>query len=221
MTERVQRTMAFLKEQLEGAAFFQENPSHKTYRLEHSIRVANIAARIARTEGLDEEMAMIAGLLHDVGYGQDFPPDYDWKNHGRDGARIARPFLDSLDLPAQTVNDICYAIAIHVDDKADFEGHRCPFTETVGDADNIDRFDVFRVYEAVRDQGFEALKLDERLEWLGRRLIQLKKLAGLEFGTPTATAMWREKVNYQTEFFERLLRQMECSRLPAEKEELS
>lgn len=214
MTERVQRTMAFLREQFESVRYFQENPADKAYRLEHSIRVANIAARIARAEGLDEEMMVIAGLLHDVAYGRDFPPDYNWKDHGRDGAHIARPFLESLDLPEQTVNDICYAIAIHVDDKADFEGRRCPFTETVGDADNIDRFDTYRIYEAVKYKGFAELELDSRLDWLRERLPQLRKLAGMEFGTPTATALWRDKVNFQIEFFERLLAQMELSRLP-------
>lgn len=219
MTDRVQRTLAFLKEQFEGVGYFQKNPSDKAYRLEHSIRVANIAAQIARAEGMDEEAMTVACLLHDVGYGTDFPEGYDWKNHGRDGARIARPFLETLGLTEDAVNDICYAIAIHVDDKADFEGRRCPFTETVGDADNIDRFDTYRIYEAVRNQNFGELELAGRLEWLRQRLTQLKRLAGLEFGTPTATAMWRDKVNFQIQFFERLLAQTELSCLPKEMEE--
>lgn len=219
MTERVQRTQDFLRERFEQAAFFRANPADRAYRWEHSIRVANLAARIARAEGLDEELAMIAGLLHDVGYGQDFPEGYDWKNHGRDGARIARPFLETLGLPEEAVNDICFAIAIHVDDKADFEGRRCPFTETVGDADNIDRFDAYRIYETVRYKGFEELELAGRLDWLRERLAQLNRLHELKFGTPTATALWREKVEFQMEFFGRLLAQMELSSLPEETEE--
>ena len=99
MSDRIQRTYAFLKECFENVQWFKANPTDKAYRFDHSVRVANICRAIARNEGMDEEMAVIAGLLHDVGYGQDFPADYDWSDHGRDGARIARPFLETLDLP--------------------------------------------------------------------------------------------------------------------------
>ena len=162
---------------------------------------------------------MIAGLLHDVGYGQDFPENYNWSDHGRDGAKIARPFLRTLGLPEETVNDICYAIAIHVDDKADFEGRRTPFTETVGDADNIDRFDTWRIYESVRYQAkLEEKRIPEKLEWIRERLASLEKLSEMNFATLTATVMWKDKVEFQKLFFDRLLAQMELSRLPEETE---
>ena len=35
-------------------------------------------------------------------------------------------------------------IAIHVDDEADFEGERTALALTIGDCDNIDRFDTYR-----------------------------------------------------------------------------
>lgn len=220
MTERVQKTLTFLNEQFDACRYFKEHPSEKNYRREHSIRVARICAYIAQAEGMDEEAAMIAGLLHDIGYGQDFPADYDWKSHGRDGAGIARPFLATLSLDAQTVEDICYAIAIHVDDKADFEGRRIPFTETIGDADNIDRFDAWRIYESVRYQAcLEEKDLPEKLEWIQERLERLEKLSKLEFATQTATSMWRDKVAFQAQFFGRLLEQMELSCLPEEMED--
>lgn len=214
MTDRIEKTCAFLKERFGSCSYFKDHPDQGAYRLEHSVRVANICREIARKEGMDEEAAVIAGLLHDVGYGQDFPADYDWNEHGRDGARFARPFLETLDLPEETVNDVCYAIAIHVDDKADFEGRRTPFTETVGDADNIDRFDAYRIYESVRWQMEpEIHTLPEKLEWLRERLTRLEKLGTMPFGTRTATEMWREKIEFQTLFFERLLNQMEQSDL--------
>ncbi len=213
MTERVQKTLEFLTDCFEKSSWFAENPKDKAYRLEHSIRVANICGEISRKEGMDEELCMIAGLLHDVAYGTAVDTEgYDWKEHGRDSARIARPFLEALSLPEQTINDICYGIAIHVDDKADFEGCRCPFTETVGDADNIDRFDVWRIYESVRYQAqFEEKTHSEKMEWLTQRLESLEKLGKMEFSTPTATEMWREKVEFQTLFFERLKAQMELN----------
>ena len=218
MTERVQKTLGFLNECFAGGSWFKKHPQDGTYRLEHSVRVANLCGQIARAEGMNEETAVIAGLLHDIAYGvMDTSEGYDWKNHGRDGARIARPFLETLCLTEETVNDICYAIAIHVDDKADFEGRRCPFTETVGDADNIDRFDAFRIYESVRYQArLEEKSLPEKLDWLRQRLTQLDKLAEWSFATPTATAMWRDKIDFQRQFFERLLAQMEHSTLSEE-----
>lgn len=218
MTERVEKTTAFLKECFTDSSWFKAHPQDGAYRLEHSFRVANICGEIARREGMDEEAAVMAGLLHDVAYAvMDTSEGYDWSGHGRDGARIARPFLETLDLPEQTINDICYAIAIHVDDKADFEGHRCPFTETVGDADNIDRFDAFRIYESVRYQArLEEKSLAEKLDWLRQRLTSLDKLAEMKFATSTATAMWHDKIEFQRQFFERLLAQMKNSTLPEE-----
>lgn len=213
MTERVQKTLEFLREQFEKSVYFRQNPTQKNYRFEHSVRVANIAAEIARAEGLDEELMTIAGLLHDIGYGQDFPGDYDWNSHGRDGAHIARPFLMELGLSETEVNEICYAIAIHVDDKADFEWERTAFSETVGDADNIDRFDTYRIYETVKYKGFEELELDGRIEWLNARLEQLERLRGFKFGTKTAAALWQEKLDFQTEFFRRMCKQMEASQM--------
>ena len=219
MSERILKTHAFLKETFESTRRFQNDPADRAYRFDHSVRVANICREIARKEGMDEELAVIAGLLHDLAYGMDTPEGYDWKNHGRDGARIARPFLQTLGLSEETVNDICYAIAIHVDDKADFEGRRTPFTETVGDADNIDRFDTWRIYETVRYQALlEGKTLPEKLTWLRERLIHLDKLEKINFATDSATVLWREKVAFQKRFFERLLAQMELSRLPEETE---
>lgn len=217
MTDRVEKTLEFLKESFDRSTFFQKNPKDKQYRFEHSVRVANLCGEIARKEGMDEETAVVAGLLHDLAYGMEFPEDYDWKNHGRDGARLARPFLETLGLPEQVVNDICYGIAIHVDDKADFEGRRCPFTETVGDADNIDRFDAFRIYESVRYQAsLEEKILSEKLDWLRQRLAGLERLGEMNFSTASATAMWRDKIEFQKQYFLRLLTQMEHSTLTKE-----
>lgn len=214
MTDRVQKTLEFLREQFENSAYFKDRPVDRAYRYEHSIRVAKIGAAIARAEGMDEEALTIACLLHDIYYCETFPEGYDWKNHGRDGARVARPFVEDLGLSAETVNDICYGIAIHVDDRADFEGRRTPFTLTVGDADNIDRFDVFRIYGNLRWKDFFNMALEERLDWLEGLIPRLEELRNEEFATPTATAMWREKVDYQLDFHRRLLAQMKAGCAP-------
>lgn len=220
MTDREKKTLEFLRGYFAKSAVFAADPGAGRYRLEHSIRVANLCRKIAVAEGLDSEAAVIAGLLHDVAYGADVPEGYDWKDHGRDSARIARHFLRSLGLDGETVNDICYAIAIHVDDKADFAGRRTPFTETVGDADNIDRFGPYRIYEAVRDQlRMEERPFEERLAWLRSRLVHLEELRGMPCGTKTATELWQDRVDFQMRCFHRLMQQMEESELSEELEE--
>ena len=210
MTRRVQKTLEFLREQFENSVYFQDRPPARANRYEHSIRVAKISAAIARAEGMDEEALTVACLLHDVYYRETFPKDYDIKDHGRDGARIARPFVEQLGFSDEKVNDICYGIAIHVDDTADFEGRRTPFTLTVGDADNIDRFDVYRIYDNLCWKDFSSMALEERLDWLEGLIPRLEKLRQEKFATPTATAMWREKVDYQLDFHRRLLEQMKA-----------
>ena len=210
MTERVQKTLEYLREQFENSAYFKDRPAARAYRLEHSIRVARIGAAVARAEGMDEEALTVACLLHDIYYRETFPEGYDIKNHGRDGARIARPFVRQLGFTDEVVEDICYGIALHVDDTADFEGRRTPFTLTVGDADNIDRFDVYRIYDNLCWKDFSNMTLRERLDWLEGLIPRLEKLRGMELATPAATAMWRDKVEYQLDFHRRLLEQMKA-----------
>ncbi len=138
--EKCEKTAEFLKTELMKSADFEgESVRVAEYRIEHSYRVANIGAKIALAEGLDVEKTYLACLLHDVGYAVEMKSEADYRNHGRIGARLARPFLRSLGYSEEAVNEMCYAIAIHVDDQADFEGERTPLALTVQDADNIDR----------------------------------------------------------------------------------
>lgn len=107
-----------------------------------------------------------------------------------------------------------------MDGEADFAGRRTPFTETVGDGDNIDRFGPYRIYEAVRDQlRMEERPLGERLAWLRSRLVRLEELRGVRCATKTATELWQDRVNFQMRCFHRLMQQMEESELSEELEE--
>lgn len=213
MTSRIEKTAAFVKDTLYSGSM---TPEDAAYRWEHSLRVAHIGREIARLEGFDQEGMTIACLLHDIAYGGQFPENHDWRNHGRDGADMARPFLETLELSPELLEDICYGIAIHVDDTAHFPGRRTPFTLTVGDADNIDRFDVFRIYDTLRYKDFYNLSMEEKLTWLRGLLPRLESLREMACGTPTAAALWQDKVDYQINFYRRLLEQMENSALSAE-----
>ena len=205
------KTEDFLKDTFAASTYLQSNPTERDYRLEHSYRVANIAKAIAEAEGFDVTHAVIAGLLHDIAYCEEMATREDRLNHGRRSAAIARPFLESLGLSADAVNEICYGIAIHVDDKADFEWERTAFCETVGDADNIDRFDVYRIYESLQWVQFNKMPLSEKCDRVNSILDKLTRYKEMKLGTETAKMLWIERLDYQLGFYKKLKAQLENS----------
>ena len=208
--ELIEKTETFLKQKYDAAIYLNDHPDAKAYRIEHSYRVANIGREIAQREGFDETEMVIACLLHDVSYCEEFGEN-GWLEHGRRSARIARPFLSALGLSEDRINDICYGIAIHVDDEADFPGERTPFALSVGDADNIDRFDVFRIHETLSKDGFLGMALEQKLEYSQKRLAGLRELAEIPMGTETAGELWRSRLAFYISFYEKLVRQFERS----------
>ena len=204
----IQKTEAFLQEQFAGCAYFKENPADGEYRLQHSYRVAHAAREIARREGLDEEGLVIGGLLHDVGYSLPFEREDVWLEHGRMSARLARPFLEQLDLGPERVQEICYGIAIHVDGKADFPGERTAFALSIGDADDVDRFDAYRIYDAMEYADFRNLKIEDKRKWLREKLDWISWRLGEKSGTEAARQRIAERLLYQRQYYERVLEQM-------------
>lgn len=210
-TEIIAKTEAFLKDTFAASTYLQANPADRDYRLEHSYRVANIAKAIAEAEGFHVTYAVIAGLLHDIAYCEEMVTREDRLNHGRRSAAIARPFLESLRLPADTVNEVCYGIAIHVDDKADFEWEWTPFCETVGDADNIDRFDAYRIYETLEYLKFSEMRLKDKQEQVVSTIEKLNRFKEMKLGTATAKNLWIQRLDYYIGFYEKLKAQMDSS----------
>jgi len=207
----INKTEAFLKEIFAESTYLQANPTERDYRLEHSYRVANIAKTIAEAERFDVTNAVIAGLLHDIAYCEEMVTREDRVNHGRRSAAIARPFLETLGLSADAVNDICYGIAIHVDDEADFEWERTPFCETVGDADNIDRFDVYRIYETLEYLKFSEMSLVDKREKVSSTIEKLTRFKEMKLGTATAKDLWIQRLDYYIGFYEKLKAQLDSS----------
>ena len=206
----VEKTEKFLKEKYDASPVLNADPKRRAYRLEHSFRVANLGRIIAREEGFDETELVIACLLHDISYCEDFGEN-GWRDHGRRSAAIARPFLESLGLPEERIADICYGIAIHVDDEADFPGERTPFALSVGDADNLDRFDAYRIHEGLCCEGFLEMPFAEKRAFVEKRLSRLRQLPEMPMGTKTAEAVWKERVGFYITFYEKLAAQLNCS----------
>ena len=207
----ITKTEAFLKDTFTASTYLQSHPTDRDYRLEHSYRVANIAKAIAEAEGFNVTYAVIAGLLHDIAYCEEMVSREDRMNHGRRSAAIARPFLESLGLSADAVNTICYGIAIHVDDESDFEWERTRFCETVGDADNIDRFDAYRIYETLEYLKFSEMSLVDKQEKVASTIEKLNRFKEMKLGTATAKNLWIQRLNYYIGFYEKLKAQLENS----------
>lgn len=210
-TEWIAKTETFLKDTFAASAYLQAHPAERAYRLEHSYRVANIEKTIAEAEGFDVTCAVMAGLLHDIAYCEEMTSREERLNHGRRSAAIARPFLEGLGLPDDAINEICYGIAIHVDDEADFEWKRSAFCETVSDADNIDRFDAYRIYETLEHLGFSRLSLTDKREKVTSTMKRLEQLKGLKLGTATANTLWQQRLDYYLGFYGKLQAQLESS----------
>ena len=206
----IERTEAFLKETFDRSDYLFDHPEQKEYRLAHTYRVANIGREIAKREGFDETELVIACLLHDLSYCEEFGEN-GWQEHGRRAAQLARPFLETLGLPRDRVEDICYGIAIHVDDEADFPGERTAFALSVGDADDLDRFDVYRIHDTLTKDEFLEMSLADQLDYAEERLLRLRRQREIPMGTETAEAMWTERLDFTISFFEKLVAQLRCS----------
>lgn len=215
MMDNIEKTKAFLIQRFDENPYYIDHEDEKAYRLEHTMRVANLGETIARAEGLDIEALVIACLLHDVSYSEDFSGEDDWLNHGRRAAVIARPFLESLDMEPERIQEICFGIAIHVDDKADFEGEKTPLAISVGDADNLDRFDAYRIYEGLEAKAFKKMPIAEKRETVTSTLERLDTYIHMTLGTDFATELWAKRITFYRTFYQKLLNQLQCSEYPA------
>ncbi len=110
MKENLQKAELFLKKA------FQANPSYSfsNWRImyEHSVMVKDIAIKIAKAVGADEEIAGLASLLHDIGKTKKISKDRLEAEHQDYNAEVSKPLLATLDLNSaqkrKLVNIILY-----------------------------------------------------------------------------------------------------------------
>lgn len=169
------------------------------YRWKHTLRVVQYGKRIAEQESAEVEIVMAACLLHDI---SKFDAEDYGVEHGRVSARIARPFLETLGYSQAQVNNICFSIAVHVDDKADFDHPVTVESKIVSDADNIDRFGAYRLLIQFGDTG----NYEKLIEKAATRLLTLKKYrAGGILGTAPGEELFNRQLDLQIHFLERLV----------------
>ena len=206
----IRKALDFLKETLAGGKYMQDNPYEHFYRYEHTTRVAAFGREIARAEGLDEEALVIGCILHDVSYCNTYGYDVPWSQHGRDAAKIARPFLMSLEgWTPERVEEVCYGIAIHADGKSDFEGPDTPLTRSIMDCDELDGYDIFRVSENIRFWGFCEDDIPGKLEFLRKRLADCKGWENIVRATPTATRLLKDRLALREKVYTAMIEQFE------------
>ncbi len=203
MTDNVKKTISFIKEKFESVEEFRNDK----YRYEHSLRVGAIGGRIAKAEGLDEEGLTIACLLHDIGY-IECKTKEDYDTHGRISERIARVFLESLQFDKERIESICYGIRIHTDNPIDILRKPTPFELSVQTADNIDRFDAYRLYLNLQYSKLEGMSPKEIIECADSRIERYTNYLDMDCGTKTGSDLWRDVLNYQIGYFKRIKEQM-------------
>jgi uncharacterized protein len=168
--------------------------------------VAQFGKVIAESEAADEELVLAACLLHDIAWF-----DTNAENsiqHGQLGAEIARPFLKILGYGKAQIENICYAIAAHVN-----EDH--PDTleaRIVSDADNVDRFGPYRIlqwcFSDIDDYNKLSAKLSERIH----RLENYRKENPLF--TLMGQQLFVEQLDLQIRFFCEFVGEKELSVMP-------
>lgn len=122
----IEKTEEFVRKNLE-----KESSGHDWWHID---RVRKIAKFIARKEGGNSFVIELASLLHDVA---------DWKFHGGDekiGSKVARKWLEGLDVDESVINHVCYIM-----DEMPFKGAKTVSTKMktlegriVQDADRLD-----------------------------------------------------------------------------------
>ena len=208
--DKITRTKAFMLEEFEKSLYLKNKPHEKAYRVNHTLRVAGWGIHLAEQENLDKEALVVGCLLHDLSYIEEMPTETSHLNHGRRSAELAQAFIDSLGFSPETTLDILHGIEIHVDDqpRAGSTWRNSILASSIGDADNLDRFDVYRLYETLEYEQFSQKSLPEQLAYCEGRLAQTERYLNLELATATATQEFHQEVRRMGDYFARLQSQL-------------
>jgi putative nucleotidyltransferase with HDIG domain len=208
---RLVKVAAYVKKGLEAdAALYQIEKPWLEYRWLHTLRVSNIGYKLAKAEGANIDLAVAGCLLHDITSLRPDDPE-DIYGHGRVGAQLIRPRLPELGYSSDETENICYSVAAHADGKAGYDYPDTLEAKIVSDADNIDRFDAYRLLEFCQphmgDFGKLVVAVEERLTRLegyrSRRVME----------TETGHDLFNQKLDMQILVYKALVEQHRLSSL--------
>jgi uncharacterized protein len=196
MEKKIKKTKRFLKERLNNTPNISED--EKKYRFEHSVRVSHYGKEICKVEGGDPLIVELACLLHDCAKFEAIKS----VDHGRLSAEVARTFLITLDLSQKQIDDICYAIAKHVDGEAGYEYDDIIEAKIVSDADNVDRFGTYRIYQSLDWDQVKEVDVDVMKEKVEKRIHGLNRLfSTIKLDTNHGDKLFKERVKKQIDFY--------------------
>jgi putative nucleotidyltransferase with HDIG domain len=207
---RLQKVINFV-EQAKDATLKKkpERAASLEYRWKHTLRVTQYGKKLAELEGADIELCMVACLLHDIAK---IGMDEHGLDHGRIGARFARPFLQELGYSKDDVENMCFAIAMHVDGKVDFEHPVTSEAKVVSDADNIDRYGAYRVLLEFRKQLDDYEALIEHAEKRIQKLKSYRQKYMME--TESGEKLFKRHIDLQINFIEHLIADGQLTVIP-------
>ncbi|MCQ2492383.1 MAG: HD domain-containing protein [Lachnospiraceae bacterium] len=119
-----------LRAQINVELLKMENPDKMVNAIAHLYGVSLAATMIAKKRGENEELASMAGMLHDI-YAYTAGT---YNDHAHKGADQAREILEKLAVTTAEENDIICSAIYHHDDKHVVDG---PMDEVLKDADVI------------------------------------------------------------------------------------
>lgn len=207
----ISKTKEFLKDTFDNSEYLNTNKREQDYRFHHSLRVAKWGQRIAEAENLNVEALTIACILHDIAYSEEMTSREMHMDHGRRSAELSVDFINTLDIEESLKKDILYGIGSHVDNKTNCGWNPSVLSDSVSDADNLDRFDTYRIYESLEFDKFSLLSNDEKIEYVNKRLANISKLENHALATKTATNYFLKMLAKMKSFFESLLVQLHNS----------
>lgn len=206
MSQIVEKTREYVKHRLLSELKREDG----YYRYTHTLRVAELGRKIARAEGLDEEMLVLGCLLHDIGYVA-CKAETDYADHGRQSAAIAESFLLEQGCDPEKVESICYGIRIHTQPEEEMARPATALELSVSDADNIDRFDAWRFSRSLYWDGLDKLNIRQMQQLGKKRLQRMEELRKLPFATATGRRLWQQTLDLWAAFYSRLEKQMDAA----------
>jgi uncharacterized protein len=164
LTQIIEELETIVRERLENWPEQWEGYHWPGYTWEHTLRVRNLALRLAREAGADAEVVELAAILHDI----DKPVG---REHAHAGADTARALLEEREVSDELCERVVDAIDSHAGDNT--PAH--PVENLVlGDADLIDaNFGMVGTWRFITIRAGHGSSVTETIEgfkdWLPRK----------------------------------------------------
>jgi uncharacterized protein len=197
--------------------------STSSHDLEHTIRVRNLALKIAKNiDGVDLEVLELAALLHDIARVREDTDNTGVIDHAILGSEMASDTLRELGYPEELIDNVAKCIKTHR-----FRSNNLPETieaKILSDADKLDAIGavgIGRAFMIAGEYGEPLYKIFDRDEYSENTLangrirnfkkhspniefdMKLKRIPDRLF-TDEAKKMAKERIIFMENYFERL-----------------